>query len=45
MGAKETNRHYIGFEIDKYYYDIAKDRINGISANGQMSIFTDFTEV
>ena len=24
----ETNRHYIGFEIDKNYFDIAKNRID-----------------
>jgi DNA modification methylase len=41
VAAKELNRRYIGFEIDKDYYKIAKDRLNGITANGQMSIFTD----
>ena len=29
-------------EINKEYYDIAKKRINGILANGQTTIFTDF---
>lgn len=42
VAAKELERQYIGFEIDKEYYKIAKDRLNGITANGQMSIFTDF---
>ena len=42
VAAKEIDRKYIGFEIDKEYYKIAKDRLNGITANGQMSIFTDF---
>ena len=42
VAAKEIDRQYIGFEIDKEYYKIAKDRLNGITANGQMSIFTDF---
>jgi len=43
--AKELNRNYIGFEIDKFYYKIASDRLNGITANGQTSIFTDFEEL
>lgn len=37
--AKDLNRHYIGFEIDKKWYDIAKDRLNQTDANGQMSLF------
>ncbi len=44
VAAKELNRRYIGFEIDKEYYKIAKNRLNGITASGQMSIFTDFEE-
>lgn len=42
VAAKELNRNFIGFEINKKYYDIACDRLNGINANGQTSIFTDF---
>ena len=42
VAAKELGRRYIGFEIDKCYYNIAVDRLNGINANGQTSIFTDF---
>ena len=45
VAAKEINRRYIGMEINKDYYEIAKKRINGITANGQMSIFTNFEEV
>ncbi|HHX71242.1 MAG TPA: site-specific DNA-methyltransferase [Gallicola sp.] len=45
VAAKEIGRKYIGFEIDKKYYEIAKDRLNGISADGQMSIFTDFEQM
>jgi site-specific DNA-methyltransferase (adenine-specific) len=41
VAAKELGRQYIGFEIDKEFYDIAKKRLNGINANGQTSIFTD----
>ena len=42
VAAKELGRKYIGVEIDKEYYEIAKNRLNGITANGQTSIFTDF---
>lgn len=31
VACKELDRHYIGFEIDKTYYDIAIDRLNGIT--------------
>ena len=44
VAAKETGRRYIGMEIDKEYWKIANDRLNGINANGQMSIFTDFNK-
>lgn len=39
---QNVNRKYIGIEIDEEYYKIAVDRLNGITANGQTSIFTDF---
>lgn len=39
---QNVNRKYIGIEIDEKYYNIAKDRLNGIKENGQQSIFTDF---
>ena len=42
LAAKETGRRYIGMEIDKEYHKIATNRLNGITANGQQSIFTDF---
>ena len=42
VAAKETGRRYIGIEIDQEYHKIAVDRLNGITANGQTSIFTDF---
>lgn len=48
--AKELGRKYIGFEINKEYYDIAVDRLNGITQierkekeNGIMNIF-DFMD-
>ena len=42
VACKETGRNFIGFEIDEKYYKIANDRVNGITASGQTSIFTDF---
>ena len=42
VACKETGRNFIGMEIDDKYFKIAKDRLNGITANGQTSIFTDF---
>ena len=42
VACKELNRNFIGFEIDEKYFKIANDRVNGITANGQTSIFTDF---
>jgi DNA modification methylase len=45
VAAKELNRQYIGFEIDKQYYEIAKKRLNGITADGQLSIFTDIDKL
>lgn len=42
VASKETNRRFIGIEIDPEYQKIAVDRLNGINANGQTSIFTDF---
>jgi len=32
-------------EIDSEYHKIAVDRLNGITANGQTSIFTDFNGI
>ena len=31
VACRETKRQFIGFEIDKSYYDIAQDRLNGIT--------------
>ena len=42
VAAKELGRRFIGMEIDPEYHKIAVDRLNGINANGQTSIFTDF---
>ena len=50
VACQEIKRQFIGFEIDKSYYDIAQDRINGITQverrekeAGIMNIF-DFME-
>ena len=45
IAAKETGRRFIGMEIDPNYYKIAIDRLNGINASGQTSIFTNFDEL
>ena len=44
VAAKETGRNFIGFEIDEKWHKVAVDRINGIDARGQTSIFTNFDE-
>lgn len=45
VACKELNRDFIGIELDKEYYDIAVKRINGITADGQLSIFTDVDKI
>lgn len=37
VACKDIGRKYIGFEIEKKWYDIAVDRLNSIDANGQIS--------
>lgn len=39
VAAKDIGRHYIGFEIEKKWFDIAKDRLNQTDASGQISLF------
>lgn len=43
--CKEINRNYLGIEIDNGFHKISNDRLNGINANGQTSIFTDFGDL
>lgn len=38
VASKELGRNYIGFEINPKWCKIANDRINGITASGQMSL-------
>lgn len=46
VACKELQRDFIGFEINEDYYKIAVDRLNGVSANGQMSLLdTDFEQL
>lgn len=40
VGAKNLNRKYLGFEIAERWYKVAKNRLNNIDANGQMSFLT-----
>ncbi len=40
VACKNINRHYIGFEINKDFYNIAIDRINCVDHNGQYSFIT-----
>ena len=42
VAAKELGRKFIGIENDERYHKISVDRLNGITANGQTSIFTNF---
>ena len=43
VACKELGRNFIGYEINKEYYTIAVDRLNGIKKNGQTSLLdTDF---
>lgn len=45
VACKEIDRNFIGFEIDEEYHRIATNRVNGITASGQMSIFTDLDKL
>ena len=45
VAAKELGRRFIGIEIDANYHKISVDRLNGITTNGQTSIFTDFETI
>lgn len=39
VASKETERNFIGFEINQRWCDIANDRLNGIDSSGQMCLF------
>lgn len=38
IAAKNTGRRFLGFEINKKYYDIAVNRLNNTDNNGQISL-------
>ena len=40
VAAKNLDRHYIGFEINPKWAEIARKRLNNEQANGQMTMFT-----
>lgn len=37
VACKDIGRHFLGFEIDKKWFDIAQNRLNNIDASGQIS--------
>ncbi len=37
IACKRLNFRYLGFEIDKYYFDVAQDRLRDIG--GQMTLY------
>ena len=39
VACKELGVNFIGFEINEKFYKIACDRVNGIEASGQMTLF------
>lgn len=39
VASKDTDRQYIGFEIEEKWFKVAQDRLNNTDANGQMSLF------
>ena len=45
VAAKETGRRFIGMEIDPEYHKIAVNRLNGITADGQLSLFTNIEQL
>lgn len=45
VACREINRNYIGFELDKQYFKIAKERLAGIDQQGQISLFADFEQI
>lgn len=40
VAAKQLGCQYIGFELNPTFYQIAKDRLNGVDQNGQMDLFS-----
>ena len=40
VACKNTNRRYIGIELNPKWHKIAVDRLNNVQANGQQTLFT-----
>lgn len=40
VACKNTNRKYIGIEVNPKWHKVVVDRLNNIQANGQMTLFT-----
>lgn len=45
VASKELNRRFIGIEIDPEYHKISLDRLNGMTADGQISFDTDIEKI
>lgn len=45
VASKELGRQFIGIEIEPKWHKISVERLNGINAKGQTSIFTDFDNI
>ena len=39
VACQETNRQYIGFEIEPKWVKVANDRLNKVDQNGQTCMF------
>lgn len=39
VACKDTERQYIGFEIDPEWFKVAQDRLNNLDAHGQICMF------
>lgn len=45
VACKETNRHYIGYEINKEYYESAINRLNGLTKEDKEKKDAGFTNI
>lgn len=45
VACKELNRNFLGIELEEEYHKLSVDRLNGITCDGQTSIFTDFEKL
>ena len=40
VASKNTDRNYLGFEVEKKWWEVATNRLNNVDAKGQISLFT-----